>query len=361
MIRGQLAVRRARNCYRRGRHADALVFAGRAMKLARRDNDRRTLAEALEYADLCSVELGLTVGEGAQQALAIYEELGDLGAEARVRNTLGMLAYHQGAWPAAIEHYAAAERAYERCGRLWDGAISIANRAEILADQGRLEEARAALERATLIWRGVDASAEIAFGDYELGRIAARQGDTVEATRRFDAARDYFRAVGEQSEVVVVDALTAECLWLSGNHAAALALADETLARARALSGVPSVTPLLQRVRGAALLASGHRGDAERALRNGLEAARERDAAHEVVFTLTALLDGAMAADAAEERAWREEAARWAGDLGLQPGPLVTAQPTHDEHQLLARGSSAHVSKTSVNVDAPDGLWSAGT
>ena len=124
-----------------------LSFADAAIALAGAD-DRQTLAEALEYADLCAVELGLPAGERAEQALAIYEELGDLAAQARVQNTLGMLAYHRGEWPKALEHYEASESADIRCGKLWNAATPAANRAEILADQGRLDEARLALEQA---------------------------------------------------------------------------------------------------------------------------------------------------------------------------------------------------------------------
>jgi tetratricopeptide (TPR) repeat protein len=322
-IRAQLAVRRARNSYRRGRHADALSLARRASELARggddRRTDRRTLAEALEYADLCAIELGLAAGDGARRALAIYEELGDLGAEARVRNTMGLLAYHRGEWPAALEHYAAAERAYERSGRRWDAATTSANRAEILADQGRLQEARQVLELAVPVWRSVDAVSEAAFGEYQLGRIDARQGDNASARRRFDAAREHFGSVGELTEVVVVDALAAECLSLAGDDGAALAAADAALARAVALGGVASLVPLLQRVRGTSLLALGRRPESERALRAGLEAAREREAAHEVAFTLAALIDAGMAAGAAQESAWREEHRRLVSGLGIEP------------------------------------------
>ena len=223
-----------------------------AIALAGAD-DRHTLAEALEYADLCAVELGLPAGERAEQALAVYEEFGDLAAQARVQNTLGMLAYHRGEWAKALEHYEASESADIRCGKLWNAATPAANRAEILADQGRLDEAWLALEQAMQTWRGVDAISMIAFGEYQLGRIAARLGRHGEAMRRFDASRRHFSELGELTEVVVVDALIAECLSLSGDHEAALAMADATLARAQALGGVGAMTPLLQRVRGASL------------------------------------------------------------------------------------------------------------
>jgi class 3 adenylate cyclase/tetratricopeptide (TPR) repeat protein len=320
VIRGQLATRRARLNYRRARYDAALSFADAAIALAGAD-DRRTLAEALEYADLCAVELGLPAGERAEQALAIYEEFGDLAAQARVQNTLGMLAYHRGEWPKALDHYEASESADIRCGKLWNAATPAANRAEILADQGRLDEARLALEAAMLTWRGVDAISMIAFGEYQLGRIAARLGDTGGAMRRFDASRQHFSELGELTEVVVVDALSAECLSLSGDPLAALAMADATLARAQALGGVGAMTALLQRVRGASLQELARPDDAERALRDALDAARRRGARHEIAFTLAALIDGEMAADGAEQEVWRSELDRLADELGIDPRP----------------------------------------
>ena len=320
VIRGQLATRRARLNYRRARYDDAMAFANVAIALSAAD-DHPTLAEALEYADLCAVELGLPAGTRAEQALAIHEELGDLAAQARVQNTLGMLAYHRGDWPRALEHYAASEQADIRCGKLWNAATPAANQAEILADQGRLEEAQRALEKAMLTWRGVNAVSMIAFGEYQLGRIAARLGHSGEAMQRFDASRRHFSELGELTEVVVVDALRAEALALADDHEAALALADATLARAQTLGGVSAMTPLLHRVRGASLRELGRPAEAERAVRDALDAARSRIARHEIAFALAALIDGAMADDDAEEDEWQAELTRLAEDLGIDPRP----------------------------------------
>jgi tetratricopeptide (TPR) repeat protein len=238
-----------------------------------------------------------------------------------------MLAYHRGDWPKALQHYAASEQADIRCGKLWNAATPAANRAEILADQGRLEEARLALEKAMLTWRGVDAVSMIAFGDYQLGRIAARLGNTGEAMRRFDASRRHFSALGELTEVVVVDALTAEALSLAGDDEAALELADATLARAEALGGVSAMTPLLHRVRGASLQELGRAAEAERALREALDAARSRVARHEIAFALAVLIDEAMADDDAEEEAWRAELAQLGEELGIEPRPRWSRRP----------------------------------
>ena len=320
VIRGQLATRRARLNYRRARFDEAMACANVAIALSAAD-DRPTLAEALEYADLCAIELGLPAGRRAEQALEIQEELGDVAAQARVQNTLGMLAYHRGDWPRALEHYAASERADLRCGKLWNAATPAANRAEILADQGRLEEARLALERAMLTWRGVNAVSMIAFGEYQLGRIAARLGNPAEAMRLFDESRRQFSELGELTEVVVVDALRAEALSLAGEGDEALALADATLVRAQTLGGVGAMTPLLHRVRGAALQALGQPAEAEHAMREALAAARRRIARHEIAFALAALIDGSMADGAAEEREWRAELAQLTEDLGIDPRP----------------------------------------
>ncbi len=317
-LRGRLAVRRAGVSYRRGRHAEGLAFSREAAALARQAGDRPTLAEALEYGDVCAVEAGLPAGEGAQQALAIYEELQDVGAEARVRNTLGMLAYHRGEWQEALRHYRAAEDAYARAGTRWDAATVACNAAEVLADQGKLDEAEVALHRAMPIWRGVGAAPEVAFGEYQLGRIAAHRGRAAEASERFSAARAHFLSSGELSEVVVVDALAAEALGLAGEAEAALELADATLTRATGL-GAMAVVTLLQRVRGAALRSLGHGEAAEEALRAGLAAARLRGARHEIAFTLRALIDLVPGGAGPEAQAWATELEALVAQLGIEP------------------------------------------
>ena len=325
LLRGELAARRARISYTRGRHARALVHAGDAIELTRRTGDRVTLAGALELADMCAVELGRPTENRAEQALAIFEELGMLGDEARVRNTLGMLAYYSGDWPAAAEHYAQAERAYIRAGRFWDSAIPAGNAAEILADQGHLQEAQAAFERVLLVFRGCNADSDIAFAEYSLGRIAAHLGRHTEAMEHLEAARKLCQAAGELSALVRIDALTAEALWLAHDADGAIAQADQTLARAKR-RGVLAVEPLLHRVRGAALLELGRPDEAELALRDALAAARQRDARHEIAYALRAMVDAELARDQREAVACRRELKTLTRTLGIEPEPVLERQ-----------------------------------
>jgi hypothetical protein len=81
------------------------------------------------------------------------------------------------------------------------------------------------------------------------------------------------------------------------------------------------MTPLLHRVRGAALQELGRPEEAERALRDALDAARSRIARHEIAFALAALIDGGMADDGAEDAQWRSELAQLIEELGIDPRP----------------------------------------
>jgi class 3 adenylate cyclase/tetratricopeptide (TPR) repeat protein len=309
-IRAALTVRKARIYYRRGRYADGWAAAREGAELARRTGDLRTLAEALDYGDTCARAIGEPAGPGAEQALAIYQQLGDLGAQGRVHNTLGLLAYFRGAWPEALAHYQASGSAYERSGTRWDAATSIANAAEVLADQGKLDQAQEGLEQAMRIWRAAAAASEIAFGNYLLGRIAARRGNLEEAQQLFASARAQFQATGETYEVELVDALSAEAQLLTGHRREARELAEAMLA------GAPSadLVPLLQRVRGTAL---GAGAEAERALRASVAAARAIEAEHEVAFALQALLAESGYGGPDERSDWQQEADRLLAQLGI--------------------------------------------
>jgi tetratricopeptide (TPR) repeat protein len=317
-LRADLATWLARLSYRLGHHTDTLAFAEDAVKLAEETGNLMTLAEALELADSSALELGKPAGAGAARALAIYEELGALRDQARVRNTLGGIAYHRGEWSQALEQYAASEQAFVQSGELWSSATPAANRAEILADLGELEEARQGFERAMTVWRSVNAASFLAFGDYQLGRIAARQARHDDALTHLQAAREHFKSTGETTQLITVDAFTAESLCVAGHYDEALALADATLRRAEVHEGFATTAPLLQRVRGLALLALGDDGGGEDALRLSLDAARARGAGHEVAFALKTLIDAGLAADIVEEDSWRAELAIVTGALGLE-------------------------------------------
>jgi class 3 adenylate cyclase/tetratricopeptide (TPR) repeat protein len=315
---GRLLARRARLRYRQGRPANALRVATRAIEVAQASRDLRALGEALEIADYAELALGVPDATARiERALAIYTELDDLGGEARVRNTLGAIAYFRGRWPEAVAHYRAAADAYTRSGQRWAAANSGCNIAEVLADQGHLAEAEAELERAIPVLRGVGARSELAFGQCQLGKVAARRGRTEEALTHFAAARSYHQAASEVAEAIVDDGLTAECLVLAGEPAEALLTADEALGRAGTLAAAAAAMPLLHRVRGSALLGLGRRGEAAAALLASLDAARAREASHDVAFALRDLLSAEPPIGGSARPGWQAELERLRLQLGI--------------------------------------------
>ena len=324
VIRGQLATRRARLNYRRARYDEAMSFANVAIALSAAD-DRPTLAEALEYADLY-VELGLPAGRRAEEALAIHEELGDLAAQAPPP---------EHAWDARLPPRRMAQGARALCG--------------LRAGRHPLREA---LERGDA--RGQPGGDPLRPGPAGGGTAGFREGDAHLARRqrtvddrvwRVPARPDRGAPGPRRRGDALLRRLPAALRRAGRAHRGhggrraqgrgpvagrrsrgGLALADATLARAQWLGGVSAMTPLLHRVRGIALRELGQTEEAELAMRDALDAARSRIARHEIAFTLAALLDGQMGDGEAENEEWGTELARLTEELGIDPRPRWSRQ-----------------------------------
>jgi class 3 adenylate cyclase/tetratricopeptide (TPR) repeat protein len=304
--------------YAQGRYREAIEWAKRATAEAVACGDRHTQARALEIQNTAAAVSGRPVDASrARESLELYADLGDVRGLARAHIALGMWAYFVGHWDEALEHYAASEEAYLKAGRRFDAAICWANQAEIFIDQQRLAEAELVLQQAMREWRGAKAVALIPFGNYLLGRVAARTGRFLEAFELFASARGDYVTLGEAHEVLTIDALTSECHLLAAQPELALELATKTLSAIHETDGVDNAVPLLERVRGAALIELGDRELGCQALRASLAAAEQREAGHEVAATLVALLAAGAAADEAESTGWQHERGELMAALGI--------------------------------------------
>ena len=271
-----------------GRERDAVKWCRRAIEEARASGARHAEAAAALYLDVSETLLGEGDGSAARQALEIWREVGDVWQQARSHNQLGIRAYYAGGWNDALEHYRRAQETALRAGDEWMAAIAAGNIAEILSDQGRLEEAEPLLRDALAVWRASGSASSIAFARSYLGRIAARSGRHGDALELYAQARQAFAADGEHAEVLETDARISECFVFSGDGPRALAAADLAIARAAGV-GATAHLPLLYRCRGVALALIGDRDAAHVALKESLRQARSRDADHEVAWTLDAL------------------------------------------------------------------------
>ena len=189
------------------------------------------------------------------EALAIYNELGDLAGEAVVLNNLGAFEYFRGTWDEAASLYARGRDARLATGNDVDAAIGTINIGEILADQGRYEEGRRQLIEALRVLRAASYRYGIAYATMLLGRLESRTGSFAEAHEHFDAARSEFADIGLHFDASEVDSLVAECFALEGRSHEALELATRLVDSME--EGSPRGVALVQRVRGYALLQEG--------------------------------------------------------------------------------------------------------
>ena len=323
-LRSQLMTWYAAVRQAQGRSREAVSWCEKAIAEARASGDRDAEAHALFTLDSAWVWLGRTdLATNSRDALAIYDELGDLAGKAVVLNNLGAFEYFRGAWDEAASLYARGRDARLATGNDVDAAIGTINIGEILADQGRYEEGRQQLIDALRVLRAASYRYGIAYATMLLGRLDARTGSFAEAHDHFVAARSEFNDIGLHFDASEVDSMVAECLVLEGRSHEALELADR-LVEGMEEQGSPRGVALVQRVRGYALLQGDDLGGARAAFEASRESALELKADYELVLTLVALgrLAG-LSGDQAAEKESRTEIAELADQLGIAAFPEV--------------------------------------
>ncbi len=302
---------------RQGRHGEAARLCREAIAGAQAAGDDLTLARACFLLDWALVDLGR--GEEAvhsRRALAIYEREGDLDRQAAVLNNLGMFAYWEGRWDAAVELYERGAEASTRAGDVANAAFGDCNIGEVLADQGHYVAAEERLRRARRVWRGTEDAHGVAFATALLGRLAARAGRSEEGLELLGSACAELRTLGFAGDAGLADAYRAEALALAGRPAEALAVAESLL------GGDAAAPALLWRVRGSALAVAGDRAGAIAALETALAEARKGDEAYETALALDAL----AGLGAGDPVALSGEAGELLASLGVEqvagvPGP----------------------------------------
>ena len=95
------------------------------------------------------------------------------------------------------------------------------NIAEVLSNQGHLEDAQRRFEEALRVWRAADFRMGVGYALGNLGRVAYRDGRHAEGLDLLERAREIFQAMRAAPEVVETDARRAECLVLQGASAEA--------------------------------------------------------------------------------------------------------------------------------------------
>ncbi|MDT4936975.1 MAG: hypothetical protein QOG80_646, partial [Pseudonocardiales bacterium] len=338
-----LAQRGASIRYDQGAYKAALVWARRAIDEARSAGDSVAEAHALALSSLLAAAAGMEVDEASMRhAIELYDRIDDYRGKARAANFFGVCAYFQGNWDAAVSYYAEAERASRHIGRDHDAAAAATNRAEVLVQQGRIDEAEPVVATAGRVLLGARATSFLGFATTVHARVALAHGDYPAAMDRLAEARSLCLEMGETDEALTIDALAAECLLRSGAPVDALSYAEVALAQVSEMGGEVTAEPALHRVLGEALLAGGWTGG-EAALRESLACARRRGARNEIERSLDTLLRHGIATDEDEELSWRAESAELAVMLGIvanEATDRVLFQQTDVVRELGSRTTS---------------------
>jgi tetratricopeptide (TPR) repeat protein len=260
---------------RQGRTADAIDWATRAESDAEAAGDKPALARAYDLLFGVYLTIGRTPPKPyGSLALELLEELDNVHLQAQILNQLGYSEIVQGHGAAASEYFERARAAFQRAGDSTSAAMVAYNVGDVLARQGRLDDAEAVLSAALPVFRASSMGEWTESTRRELGRLAVRRGELATGLAMLEQARAALDGLGlalevAETDVALVEARIAEGDWLT-------ALEDADRARARAVSlDLDSAVRLLDKWRGVALRELGRLDEARAALDLALAACAE--------------------------------------------------------------------------------------
>ena len=309
-VRARVMVARAGVRFFQNQRVKSIRWARLAEREAKRSGARDALAQAYKTLDVAFKENGqLDKAIYSPLALKIYEELGDLRNQAITLNNIGAQAQDRSDWNEARALYERSLMLFDRMGDRTTAGLAKFNIGQILSDQGRYEEAEPLLREVLRVWRAAGADADVAEARRELAKLMARTGRLDTAAELLDAARAEQLATGQQGEVLSTDVRRIEVELFAGRSDAALDLVDEAHGLARNTDGGSVFLPILERLRGWALLQAGRTSEATAVLDEVLAGARRRGDTFEQALTLDALIAARSATGLATRDLERERRA----------------------------------------------------
>jgi class 3 adenylate cyclase/tetratricopeptide (TPR) repeat protein len=287
--RAQLSLAYAAVRHRQGRYSQSVSWAERAVGDAEFSNDRAALARAYFVLDIGHTYLGNPERmEYRGRALPIYEELGDDAGLSIVLNNLGLEAQIECDWDAALTFYRRSREACERIGDVVGAATAVNNEAEILLDQGYVDDAAERLRSALHVWRSARYPIGVAIASANLGLAEVRGGGYEEGLLRLKEATALIDELGAREYVSRIYAHQLAALLYAGRFRDALDRADELGSLLETNEGDEATTAMTERVLAWLLLRAGRLEESEAFIADGLERGEQIDHRYEVGLLLHA-------------------------------------------------------------------------
>lgn len=302
---------------RQGRRRDAYECANAAIEFAMDADERSALARAFSVMAWTQVMEGEPgAADLCWRALNLYEEVGDLAGQNDMNNNLGYLAYFDGRWNDALDHYERSSEGAARLGNVVDAAYPEVNVGEVLVNQRRYEDAEKRLTNAVRVLRATGENSMASFAEMLLARVYIERGelDRAEATlsRVIDEASD----IGFATVTTEASLHAADVVRRGGEPQRALELLDSAMKRAGEVAGVFTLTE--QRYRAEALLDLGRTDDALEILESSLQTAEERDQLYDVAMLLEIRANVLGGRDPSEARSSADRARSLEVRMGIE-------------------------------------------
>ncbi len=275
-----------------GSTEEALKWAERGAREAEEIDDPELIGDAYMVLGWGYSVLGKEGGEAQMlKSLEAHRRSGNRVRQASILSNLGSACYWDGRWDDAMAYFERGRDELVKVGDLLNAAVASLGIAEVLSDRGELAEAELTFQKTLPVWKASEYHYFLGYCIWMLGRVSLRGNKVDEAIARFAEARKLLTDVGAEHEVLDIDARIAECHLLKGEPDAALAAADEILAKQDSSGAIARLTPLLNRIRGYAMQMRGDPWGARDAFDTSLAVARERKERFEIALTLNALIE----------------------------------------------------------------------
>jgi class 3 adenylate cyclase/tetratricopeptide (TPR) repeat protein len=332
-IRVELGLAYAGVRYYQGRYRDCVDWCRQMIPVALEIEDLAGLAHAYSLLHLAYTHLGSPERVAYRGlALPLYEKLGDLTRQGHVLNNMGIDSYYDGDWTAAVELYEQGRRALENAGGFVDAADVVYNIAEIVSDQGRLDEAEKLTHEILETYRSARYPVGEALAIANLGRIASRAERFTEAAELLDDARQRFETLGDERFVLEMECRIIElCVFMNAHHEARPRI-GQAFTRIRRIGGVPALLCLVHRLHGYALAQAGDVREARAEIERSIEVARAANIRYEIALSLEAL--ARLTDDEARADAAREESQAIFDRLGVVSTPNVPLPPIEASQRI---------------------------
>jgi predicted ATPase/DNA-binding winged helix-turn-helix (wHTH) protein/Tfp pilus assembly protein PilF len=121
-----------------------------------------------------------------QEAIEVYENLGDRLQQGRACHGLGSLNDRLGDYDAAILNFQEARAIADEVGADKNAAVTLSGLGNAFLELGRFDDAQDSYEESLGLLRGLDSRESEAITTFNMGRLRLRQGEQEEARRTFE-------------------------------------------------------------------------------------------------------------------------------------------------------------------------------